>query len=105
MLLPALPWRDEMPKTAGMARKQARLVAHNVLAQANGQPRHSFPWERIRKNLIIAMPDVGGQTVMVKQGGKVLLFGSWPLQLRHLLDRSYFRKHPSGERRRKEESR
>jgi NADH dehydrogenase len=88
----ALPWGDEIPKTAGMARRQARFVAHNVLAQANGQPQQAFPWEHLRTNLFIAMPDVGGQTVMVKQGGRVLLSGSWPLVLRSAMDRSYFRK-------------
>lgn len=101
----ALPWGAEVPKTMGMAREQAQIVASNLLASANGQPLHPFPWEHIRKNRIIAMPDVGGRTVMVKQGGSVLLSGSWPLLLRKMLDRSYFRKHtPSGRRRRKQES-
>jgi hypothetical protein len=25
------------------------------------------------------MPDIGGETVLVKQGGKLLMSGSWPL--------------------------
>jgi NADH dehydrogenase FAD-containing subunit len=88
-----LPWGTEIPKTMGMARKQAEIVSHNLLAQASGQPLRPFPWEHLRKNQIIALPDVGGRTVMVKQGGRVLLSGTFPLLLRTLIDRTYFRKH------------
>ena len=37
----ALPWGTDVPKTMGMARKQAEIVAHNLLAQAGNPCTHS----------------------------------------------------------------
>ncbi len=86
----ALPVHHGLPKSMFITRKQAPLVAGNLFAHALGRSLHPFPFEQVRKGLIL-MPDIGGETVLVKQGGKLLMSGSWPLVLRKTLDRRYFK--------------
>lgn len=88
----AATFQEAMPKSMLAARKQAPLVAHNLLAQARGAREELVPSSRLRQGRIMALPDVGGETAMVLRGGKVVLSGSWPLLLRTIVDHAYFRK-------------
>jgi NADH dehydrogenase len=83
-----LPDGSELPKTWMTTRQQAPLVAQNLLAQARGQDLRNFDVEKARKGAGFAIPDCGGQTVMVKNG-RVLASGRWPLLLRAMVDRRY----------------
>jgi len=77
------------PKSMLQARLQAPLAAQNLGAQARGQSGERVSSTRLRQGRVIALPDVGGETAMVLQGGKVMA-GSWPLLLRTLVDHAYF---------------
>ncbi len=85
-----LPAGSELPKTWMTTRQQAPLVAQNLVAQARGQDLRIFDVEKTRKGAGFAMPDFGGQTVMVKDG-RVLASGRWPLFLRTMFDRRYLK--------------
>jgi NADH dehydrogenase FAD-containing subunit len=78
-----------VPKSMLMARKLAPLVAQNLLAWARGRSEELISATRLRQGKIVALPDVGGETAMVLQGGKVVA-GSWPLLLRTVVDYTYF---------------
>jgi selenide,water dikinase len=80
------PAGSELLKTWMLTRRQAPLVAQNLLAHARGQDLRHFDVEKARKKSGLAMPDCGGQTVMVKDG-RVLSSGHWPLILRSIVDR------------------
>jgi hypothetical protein len=82
-----------------MARLQAVTVAANVAALLTG----AGPDQAKRFNLRRARhpagypcptwaPDMGGRTVLVRKG-RALASGTWPLRLRHRLDRSYLRRY------------
>jgi NADH dehydrogenase FAD-containing subunit len=87
-----LPAGDELPKSWVITRKQAETVAHNLLAHMRGQDLRPLDIARIRKGpLTMSMPDVGGQTVVVKNR-RVLARGRWPL-LRAFVDRRYLKAH------------
>jgi len=62
-----------------------KLVAH-----ARGQELRNFDVEKTRKAAGMAIPDCGGQTVMVRNG-RVLASGRWPLLLRAMVDRRYLK--------------
>ncbi len=85
-----LPVGSELPKTWMTTRQQAPLVAQNLVAQTRGQELSGFNVEKTRKRAGLAIPDCGGQTVMVKNG-RVLASGRWPLLLRAMVDRRYLR--------------
>ena len=85
-----LPAGSELPKTWMTTRQQAPLVAQNLVAQARGQDLSNFDVEKARKGAGFAIPDCGGQTVMVKNG-RVLASGRWPLLLRAMVDRRYLK--------------
>jgi selenide,water dikinase len=85
-----LPAGSELPKTWMTTRQQASLVAQNLVAQASGQELRNFDVEKARKGAGFAIPDCGGQTVMVKNG-RVLASGRWPLLLRAMVDRRYLK--------------
>ena len=85
-----LPAGSELPKAWMTTRQQAPLVAQNLVAQARGQELRNFDVEKARKGAGLAMPDCGGQTVMVKNG-RVLASGRWPLLLRAMVDRRYLK--------------
>jgi len=85
-----LPVGSELPKTWMTTRQQAPLVAQNLVAQAKGQELKNFDVEKTRKAAGIAIPDCGGQTVMVRNG-RVLASGRWPLLLRARVDRRYLK--------------
>jgi hypothetical protein len=74
-----------------MARLQARTVAANVLATLHGKSLMPFDIGRARR-LAIQMPDVGGTTVVVRNG-RLLAQGRWPLALRSWMDRRFIRSH------------
>src|SRR5215470_6705505 len=63
-----LPAGSELPKTWMTTRQQAPLVAQNLVAQARGQGLRNFDVEKKRKGAWLAIPDCGGQTVMVRNG-------------------------------------
>ena len=81
-----LPAGSELPKTWMTTRQQASLVAQNLVAQARGQDLRGFDVEKTRKGAGMAIPDCGGQCVLVKNG-RVLARGRWPLLLRAMVDR------------------
>ena len=81
-----LPAGNELPKTWMLTRQQAPLVAQNLVAHARGQDLRQFDIEKARKAAGVAVPDCGGQTVVVRNG-RVLASGRWPLLLRTLVDR------------------
>jgi NADH dehydrogenase FAD-containing subunit len=85
-----LPAGSELPKTWMTTRRQAPLVAQNLVAQARGQELSHFDVEKTRKEAGLAIPDCGGQTAMVKNG-RVLASGRWPLLLRAMVDRRYLK--------------
>jgi selenide,water dikinase len=85
-----LPAGSELPKAWMVTRQQAPLVAQNLVGQARGQDLRNFDVEKIRKRSGLAIPDCGGQTVMVKDG-RVLASGRWPLLLRTMVDRRYLK--------------
>ena len=80
------PVGSELPKTWMLTRRQAPLVAQNLVAHANGQDLSQFNVEKARKAAGVAVPDCGGQTVVVKNG-RVLASGRWPLLIRAMVDR------------------
>jgi hypothetical protein len=69
-----------------LTRRQALLVAQNLVAHARGQELRPFDTAKARKAAGVAVPDCGGQTVVVKNG-RVLASGSFPLPLRAMVDR------------------
>jgi NADH dehydrogenase FAD-containing subunit len=71
-----------------LARLQAPLLAQNLVAHTRGQELSQFDVDKGRKKSGLAIPDCGGQTVMVmiKNGG-VPASGRWPLLIRAMLDR------------------
>jgi NADH dehydrogenase FAD-containing subunit len=81
-----LPAGSTLPKTWMLTRRQARLVAQNLVAHARGQELHHFDAVKARKSAGVAVPDCGGQTVVVKNG-RVLASGSFPLLVRAMIDR------------------
>jgi NADH dehydrogenase FAD-containing subunit len=85
-----LPAGSALLKTWMLTRQQAPLVAQNLLAHARGEDLRHFDFEKARKRSGLAMPDCGGQTVMVKNG-RVLASGSFPLFLRAMVDRRYLK--------------
>ena len=85
-----LPAGSELPKTWMTTRQQAPLAAQNLVAQARGQGLRNFDVEKTRKGSGFAIPDCGGQTVMVRNG-RVLASGRWPLLLRAMVDRRYLK--------------
>jgi len=74
-----------------MARLQARTVAFNALATHRGEEPVLFDVGRARR-FALSMPDIGGTTVVVKNG-KLLLRGRLPLLLRAWMDHRYLRNH------------
>src|SRR5215469_14829654 len=87
-----LPAGSELPKTWMTTRQQAPLVAQNLVAHARGQELRNFDVEKTRKGAGMAIPDCGGQTVMVMvKNGRVLASGRWPLLLRAMVDRRYLK--------------
>ncbi len=80
------PTGSALPKTWMLTRQQAPLVAQNLVAHAGGQDLRPFDFEKARKAARVAVPDCGGQTVVVKDG-RVLARGRWPLLLRAMVDR------------------
>jgi NADH dehydrogenase FAD-containing subunit len=71
-----------------LTRMQAPLVAQNLLAHTRGQDLRHFNVEKAYKRSGLAIPDCGGQTVMVMvKNGRVLASGRWPLLLRTMVDR------------------
>jgi NADH dehydrogenase FAD-containing subunit len=81
-----LPAGRELPKSWMLTRRQAPLVAQNLVAHARGQDMRQFNVEKARKAAGMAVPDCGGQTVVVRNG-RVLASGRWPLLLRAMVDR------------------
>src|SRR6266851_3555756 len=87
-----LPAGSELPKTWMTTRQQAPLVAQNLVAHARGQELRNFDVEKARKGAGMAIPDCGGQTVMVMvRNGRVLASGHWPLLLRAMVDHRYLK--------------
>ena len=83
-----LPADSALPKTWMLTRRQAPLVAENLVAHASGQNLRVFDFEKARKRSGLAIPDCGGQTVMViVKNGRVLASGRWPLLMRAMVDR------------------
>jgi selenide, water dikinase len=80
------PDGSALPKTWMLTRRQAQLVAQNLAAHAWGQDLRPFDIEKARQASGMAIPDCGGQTVVVRNG-RVLASGRWPLLLRALVDR------------------
>jgi NADH dehydrogenase FAD-containing subunit len=77
-----------LPKSWMMTRRQAPLVAQNLVAHARGQDLSHFDVEKARKRSGLVIPDCGGQTVMVLlKKRRVLASGRWPLLLRSMVDR------------------
>jgi selenide,water dikinase len=92
-----LPAGNELPKTWMVTRQQAQLVTQNLVAQAKGQKLSHFDVEKASKRSGLAIPDCGGQTVMVKvKNGRVLASGHWPLLLRAMVDRRSLKRLRSG---------
>jgi NADH dehydrogenase FAD-containing subunit len=88
-----LPASDELPKSWVITRKQAETAARNLMAHMRGHDLRPLDIARIRKGpLTMSMPDIGGQTVVVKRG-RVLARGRWPLLLRAGVDRRYLKAH------------
>lgn len=88
----ASPPSDEaLPKSWVMARLQARTLAENMIATLQGKSLMPFNVARARR-FEISMPDVGGTTVVVKNG-RMLAHGRWPLALRSWMDRRFIRSH------------
>jgi NADH:ubiquinone reductase (H+-translocating) len=86
-----LPPGDELPKSWVITRKQAETAARNLLAHIRGHDLRPLDIARIHKGpLTMSMPDIGGQTVVVKNR-RVLARGRWPLLLRRLVDRRYLK--------------
>ncbi len=82
------PAGSELPKSWMVTRRQAPLVAQNLLAHARGQNLRAFDVEKARKSSGLVIPECGGQTVMVMlKNRRVLASGRWPLLLRAMLDR------------------
>jgi NADH dehydrogenase FAD-containing subunit len=82
------PTGGALPKSWMLARRQAPLVAQNLVAHARGQNLRAFDVEKARRAAGMVMPDCGGQTVMVMlKNGRVLARGRWPLLLRAMVDR------------------
>ena len=87
-----LPAGSALPKAWMLTRRQAPLVAQNLVAHAGGRDLRAFDFEKARKALGVAGPDCGGQTVMVMvKSGRVLASGRWPLLLRAMFDRRYLK--------------
>jgi NADH dehydrogenase FAD-containing subunit len=80
------PTGSALPKSWMLTRRLAPLVAQNLVAYARGQDLSHFDVEKARRAAGIAIPDCGGQTVMVRNG-RVLARGSFPLLLRAMVDR------------------
>ena len=80
------PVGSALPKTWMLTRRQAPLVAQNLVAYVRGQDLRHFDAEKARKAAGMAIPDCGGQAVMVRNG-RVLASGRWPLLLRAMADR------------------
>ena len=80
------PAGSELPKAWMLTRRQAPLLAQNLAAYARGQDLSRFDVEKARRAAGMAIPDCGGQTVMVRNG-RVLARGRWPLFLRAIVDR------------------
>lgn len=85
-----LPAGSELPKSWMLTRRQAPLLAQNLVAFARGQHLSPFDGEKARRAAGMAIPDCGGQTVMVRNG-RVLARGRWPLLLRTMVDRRSLR--------------
>jgi selenide,water dikinase len=80
------PAGSELSKTWMLTRRQAPLVARNLVAHARGEELSHFDAAKARKAAGMAVPDCGGQTVVVKNG-HVLASGRWPLLMRAMVDR------------------
>jgi NADH dehydrogenase FAD-containing subunit len=77
-----------LPKSWMLTQRLAPQVAQNVVAHTRGQDMSYFDVEKALKSIGLAIPDCGGQTVMVMiKNGRVLAHGRWPLLLRATLDR------------------
>ena len=82
------PTGSVLPKSWMLTRRQAPLVAQNLVAHSKGQELCAFDFETARKAAGVAVPDCGGQTVVVRvKDGHVLAKGRWPLLLRAMVDR------------------
>ena len=80
------PTGSALPKTWMLTRRQAPLVARNLVALVRGEELSHFDAAKARKSAGMAVPDCGGQTVVVKNG-RVLASGRWPLLMRVMVDR------------------
>jgi NADH dehydrogenase FAD-containing subunit len=81
------------PKSWMLTQRQAPLVAQNLVAHTRGQDMSHFDVEKALKSSGLAIPDCGGQTVMVQiKNGRVLASGRWPLLLRAMVDRRSLKK-------------
>jgi len=85
------PADGTLPKSWVMARLQARTVAANMIATRDGKSPTPFNIKRARR-LAISMPDVGGRTVVVRNG-RMLAQGRWPLAVRAWMDQRFIRSH------------
>ncbi|MDQ8706517.1 FAD-dependent oxidoreductase [Streptomyces sp. LHD-70] len=82
----------ELPKTWIMARLQAETAARNAVAALRGEPAAELDRRKVTRMSAISMPDVGGQTVFVRNR-KPVVGGSWPLRLRYRMDAKYLARY------------
>ncbi|MBZ4020296.1 NAD(P)/FAD-dependent oxidoreductase [Streptomyces purpurogeneiscleroticus] len=82
----------DLPKTWIMARLQAETAARNVVAALRGEPTVELDRRKVSRMAAISMPDVGGQTLFVRNR-KPVIGGSWPLRLRYRMDAKYLTRY------------